>query len=261
MRFPGSLHVPRQGLDFESSGRHDDRMITAPIVGEPRYLRLKREIREIIQRELKPGDRLPSESQICEQYGVSRSTTRQAMSALEYEGLVSKQQGRGTFVAHDVRREGSRQRAWPRNRELAAYEILSLDVIDADLHIAEPLGREPTRKSIARVRASARIDSAPASYHVLYVPVELIKIQLSDLATAAPPTMYAQLTGERVTGIEHSLSAARVDEFRAQVLELPKGAPVLLDQAVYRSEAGPRRALDRAFIESSVITMDFDEVP
>lgn len=46
----------------------------------------------------KPGDRLPSESQLCVQLGASRISVRSALSQLSALGLVDRQQGRGTFV-------------------------------------------------------------------------------------------------------------------------------------------------------------------
>ncbi len=48
---------------------------------------------------LKPGDVLPSESEMCKNFDISRSTVRQAVSMLEDEGLVVRKQGRGTYVA------------------------------------------------------------------------------------------------------------------------------------------------------------------
>ena len=55
---------------------------------------------------LSPGDILPSESELCRNFDVSRSTVRQAIGELESEGLVVRKQGRGTFVAEPkVRRK------------------------------------------------------------------------------------------------------------------------------------------------------------
>lgn len=48
---------------------------------------------------LKPGDLLPSELELCEKLNISRSTVRQAFAALETEGLVLRQRGKGTFVS------------------------------------------------------------------------------------------------------------------------------------------------------------------
>ncbi|TML06664.1 MAG: phosphonate metabolism transcriptional regulator PhnF [Actinobacteria bacterium] len=49
--------------------------------------------------ELRVGDRLPAERELCDQWRVSRGTIRQAMQALEARGLVERGVGRGTFVA------------------------------------------------------------------------------------------------------------------------------------------------------------------
>ena len=47
---------------------------------------------------LRPGDRLPSEEELRQQYGVSRGTLRQALEALERDGWLDRSRGRGTFV-------------------------------------------------------------------------------------------------------------------------------------------------------------------
>lgn len=53
----------------------------------------------IIQREMKPGDRLPTEKELTELFDVSRSTLREAMKFLRAENVVVIRQGSGTFVS------------------------------------------------------------------------------------------------------------------------------------------------------------------
>jgi DNA-binding FadR family transcriptional regulator len=69
---------------------------SAPEGLTPQLVRL---LTESIQNgELRPGDRLPTESGLVRQYGVSRTVVREAMSRLNAQGLVETQQGRGSFV-------------------------------------------------------------------------------------------------------------------------------------------------------------------
>src|SRR3954470_2138255 len=66
----------------------------------PLYFQLREALlREIREQGLKTGDRLPTEQEIERAYGVSRATIRQALAALEHEGVVRRVQGLGTFVA------------------------------------------------------------------------------------------------------------------------------------------------------------------
>jgi GntR family transcriptional repressor for pyruvate dehydrogenase complex len=52
----------------------------------------------MVHKELSPGERLPSERLLAEQFGVSRSIVREAAKLLEQQGLVSIEVGRGTFI-------------------------------------------------------------------------------------------------------------------------------------------------------------------
>ncbi|PWU43458.1 GntR family transcriptional regulator [Micromonospora globispora] len=65
----------------------------------PFYERIANDIRTKIKSgELKPGDKLPSISELCRQYGVSTQVIRSAMLTLRAEGLVEGHQGRGVYV-------------------------------------------------------------------------------------------------------------------------------------------------------------------
>ena len=66
----------------------------------PNYYRVEKYLRDRIQSgDLKPGHPIPTESQLSQQFGISRMTVRQALSRLVFEGLIERQRGRGSFVA------------------------------------------------------------------------------------------------------------------------------------------------------------------
>ncbi|HYG88138.1 MAG TPA: phosphonate metabolism transcriptional regulator PhnF [Azospirillum sp.] len=58
--------------------------------------------RDIVAGNRQPGERLPTELQMAEEYGVNRHTVRRAVAALAEQGLVRIEQGRGTFVQESV---------------------------------------------------------------------------------------------------------------------------------------------------------------
>jgi GntR family transcriptional regulator len=64
----------------------------------PRYREIEQALRGRIAI-LQPGQRLPSDADLCAEFGVSRMTARHAMAQLADEGLVRRDPGRGTFVA------------------------------------------------------------------------------------------------------------------------------------------------------------------
>src|SRR5690242_20077656 len=77
---------------------------------EPLHRQLAERLADSIRsRAFKPGERLPSESELAQRYGVSRITLRQAVGALVQQQLVVRKQGKGTFVTapsvrHDLKR-------------------------------------------------------------------------------------------------------------------------------------------------------------
>ena len=66
----------------------------------PLYYQLKQWIIEQIERgDLKPGDVIPSERELSEEFEISRMTVRQALTELVNEGKLVRERGKGTFVA------------------------------------------------------------------------------------------------------------------------------------------------------------------
>jgi len=67
----------------------------------PLYEQLKQTLlRDILSEVYKHGERLPSESCLAKNYGISRITVRRSLAELAEEGYISTQQGRGTFVSY-----------------------------------------------------------------------------------------------------------------------------------------------------------------
>jgi GntR family histidine utilization transcriptional repressor len=67
---------------------------------QPRFVQIKSSLLEQIENgQMTAGDKVPSENQLAESFGVSRMTSRRALSELVAEGILLRSQGLGTFVA------------------------------------------------------------------------------------------------------------------------------------------------------------------
>ncbi len=55
--------------------------------------------RSIASHNIKAGDQIPTEEELCAAFGVSRSTVRSALAALEEDGLINRVRGKGTFIS------------------------------------------------------------------------------------------------------------------------------------------------------------------
>lgn len=64
------------------------------------YEEIVTQIKDAVENgQFRPGDRLPSERELAEMFGVGRTSVREALRALEAEGLIVTRQGQGTFIA------------------------------------------------------------------------------------------------------------------------------------------------------------------
>ncbi|HEX8940751.1 MAG TPA: GntR family transcriptional regulator [Candidatus Limnocylindrales bacterium] len=127
----------------------------------PRYRRIEQALRERIAT-LRPGDALPSDAELCEQFGVSRMTARNAMERLREEGLIRRESGRGSFVAEP-----------PSHRRANSLLNFSREM--------RRQGRVPSSRLLARLVRPATPDEAAA----LDLPpggdvVELHRLRLAD---------------------------------------------------------------------------------
>jgi GntR family transcriptional regulator len=113
--------------------------------------------RRILRGDWQPGELLPSESDLIEQYQVSRITVRRAFDTLVSEGLIYRERGRGTFVAHPTVKqnlirivsftEDMRQRGLT-----PGTRVLSFSLVPAPENIAEALQVEPGEELVVLER-------------------------------------------------------------------------------------------------------------
>ncbi|WP_043231525.1 GntR family transcriptional regulator [Streptomyces sp. NRRL F-5193] len=222
----------------------------------PRYVQIADEIVEQIRAGvLKPGDLVPSESELVERYGVAGGTIRKAMVEVRASGLVETRHGKGSIVKDrpPVRlRSSDRFRASHRRGGKAAYlaesaqsgatakvSVLFIGPMEASEEIAGRLGVEPRAQVLARRRLYFR-NGTPVETASSYLPWDVVK-DIPELFSEnpGPGGIYARLEGDGHVFEEfvETLQARPASKAEASELALSPGAPVvhLLRNAVTKT--------------------------
>jgi GntR family transcriptional regulator, transcriptional repressor for pyruvate dehydrogenase complex len=112
---------------------------------------------------LRSGERLPTEKELCERYGVSRPVVREAIASLKHDGLVITRQGAGAFVAEGGASNVFRLDVGELEDEGELAHIIEL-LIAVEVAVAEKAARRRTAAQLANLKkALAAIDRSIAA--------------------------------------------------------------------------------------------------
>ncbi|MFH1926589.1 MAG: GntR family transcriptional regulator [Chloroflexota bacterium] len=198
----------------------------------PIYYQLHKIILGRIERGLwPPQTQIPSERELAEQFGVSRMTVRQALSALARDGILSREIGRGTYVAEpritqrlsrvtgfssDMRARGKRPGA----------RVLSLAAKLASPYVAERLNVDPG-KEIAVIERLRLADDEPMALEVSHVWFPGCVQLLQEDISGSLYELLAQRYGILPTRARQQISAGLSRKRECQMLGIRRRAPVL----------------------------------
>ncbi|MFN0084308.1 MAG: GntR family transcriptional regulator [Blastocatellia bacterium] len=196
-----------------------------------------------------PGDRLPTESDLIRQYGVSRITVRQALTSLVEEGLIERRQGRGTFVAERKTRrrtfEGPIHLTGSLDEVIAMgldtpVKVLEMHRIESDQHEAELLGLQPG-EPVYRIKRLRIREGKPHSLIVNYLPAEIGgRFTRQELAAGSLLRKIEAKFGLRLKDAKQHITAALADPYVAGMLEVRIGSPLLsIERTVYTEQGRP----------------------
>jgi GntR family transcriptional regulator len=232
------------------------------VAGLPAYLRIASVLRtRIVSGELAPGDKLPTESQLMREYGVSRTVAKWAVAVLKSEGLVEGRRGSGVYV-REVRRmvreahgRNMRTKAGPtspfaRDAQRAGYRPRwrhSSERTTADSNVAARLAIEPGAP-VMLTRYQYLADDEPIQLANSWEPLAVTAntpIEWPEKGAAVGVVTRMDQIGVHIDEFVERVTARIATPEEIEALRLPmRGALVLVIARTYYCEGSPVETAD-----------------
>ncbi len=205
---------------------------TAPL---PQYRQIELVLRARLDR-MPPGQRLPSDDELCREFGVSRMTARNAMQRLAEDGLVQRIPGRGTFVvAAPAHRHADRLMAFShemaRLGRVASSRLLAREIRPSTDGEAASLGLRP-REPVVVVRRLRLADGEPLALEtaVLLRPTAGV-VMAADLEGGSLHEALAA-AGLHLRRGNATVRAEAAGPGDVRLLGVRRGSPLLVERRV-----------------------------
>lgn len=197
--------------------------------------------KDIVGNRYKPFERLPSEQELMERYGVSRVTVRQAIGVLRKQGVVSAKQGKGTFVGapvvqHELADLRGFYDALVRSGNPPQTRLLKFEPVKPDARI-EVLFNASAGHAMYLERLYL-LKAHPFALARAWLPPIAKKISWDEAEANPLYSILENLLHLRVTNADVSIIARTADANEARLLELPAKSPVLVMQRASYSPEG-----------------------
>jgi len=232
------------------------------VPGEPvaltRVRRLRadraRQVADVLRAQILRGDyphrTLPDERALMLEFGESRNTVRDALDLLRCDGLVERQQGVGTLVtakkyAHGLNRLMGLAETL-REHGPITNEVRTAGPITPPRVVAQRLG-VPAGEQVIYIERLRRLSGLPLSLDLTYLPSDVgAQLLAEDLVNEDVFALIERTSGRALGTAEIEMEAVNADPHSADVLEIPRGAAMLLLERLSHFDDG--RPVDLEYI-------------
>ncbi|MEQ8901557.1 MAG: GntR family transcriptional regulator [Roseovarius sp.] len=211
------------------------------------YLRIKDEIKgKIASGQYKPGDLLPSESELCQRFNTTRSTVRHALSELVFEDAIIREVGRGSFVATtrldkfpiDTRECLSFEEQVAMEGKSVAYRNPSLKLVAAPAEVSRDLGVDEGTDVFFLDRLRI-IDGRPVCLELRYIHPDIGRHITGDMMLSRSAHKFvSQIVEQQIPTIRVLVSAIIATEEFAEQLSTPVGSALIVRDNWHINDCG-----------------------
>jgi GntR family transcriptional regulator len=218
--------------------------LSSRLTASPLYIQVRDLVLEkILSGYWQPGSPIPNEHELSQELGVSIGTIRKALDIVENEGLLTRKQGRGTFVRDFEERPMSFSNVVARNgdRIIPTIQSGSSEIIEADAALAKLLGAA-IGGPVLRIKRTCVHLGKPFKWECCYLPAQLFPKLPDDLLNYRISSLAQRNSiaiGKRIERVD---PATATDE-DAERLKIEPGKQLLaLDRIIYSMD---KRVIER----------------
>ena len=226
-----------------SDNRFDNKISSPGLAFQPLYKQVEEHVTQlIVEQRWKPGEMLPNEFQLADEFGVSQGTVRKALNSLTDAKILVRRQGVGTFVSEHTGHHAL-YRFFPlvadgKHPELPKAEVLALREEAAEADVAQALNLKVGSKVVMLVRRRL-LDQHFCVIENIYLPHAYFGDLLQE--TNIPHTLYhfyQTKFGLTVHKTQDSIKATLASAEDAELLQVAQGEPLLQVNRVAHSIDG-----------------------
>jgi GntR family transcriptional regulator len=222
----------------------NSRIVTSRFSNRPLYLQVRDALAErIAGGEWKPSTAIPNESDLAREFGVSPGTMRKALDLLEAEHLLTRRQGRGTFVNDQASEELAVRYSNIRARggERVGGDVQVLSIAESPVNESECIRlRVRMHERVHRIRRLRLSEGRPYMLEEVVMPAALFPGLSEQQAPSHRIVVLAQQFGILLGKGEERITIASASPDVASALRVDPATPVLtLDRVVYTFDGRP----------------------
>ena len=208
----------------------------------PLYAQLMDILINQIENYMEENDQLDSEREICDKYGVSRTTVRQALDELEKQKYIYKVHGKGNFISsrrvkQDLIKVYSFTDEMRKLGKKPISKLLNFEIAEPDSKILRKLKLKENEivYKITRIRIA---DDIPMIYEVTYLPYDKFNgITKKDLEENPMYEIFKNDFKVHITSAEEVLESISINKLESIYLDVSQGEPGLkIERTTYENK-------------------------
>ncbi|MDG4655715.1 phosphonate metabolism transcriptional regulator PhnF [Ectobacillus antri] len=199
----------------------------------PIYYQIQEWVKNQIESgEWKPGDKIPSEHELCEKFSVSRMTIRQAVNNLVEQGYLLRKRGIGTFVQlPKVEQRLQSMTGFTEDMKMRGMHpsstLLSFGIVDASAKIAGKL-KVAEGTSVYEIRRIRLANQEAIAYETTYLSADVVKDMNERILQHSLYEHLEERLGYKLLRATQTIEASVAGEEEATHLQIAHRAPVLV---------------------------------